>query len=138
MLRWFVCVLCACTNPAPAPQLGDVMTKVGRRFELLGRAAQAKRWELAEFELGKLRETFDDLPKAEIPADVHADIPQLVKVLVPTVEKTLQAGLATHDVATAFAGASQSCNACHQEAGRRFIEVPDKLGETVPRLDPLP
>src|SRR4051812_35149488 len=98
MLRSFACLaVCACSNPTPTaapPHLGDLMTQVGRRFELLGRAALAKRWELAEFELGELRETFDDLPTAEIPADVHANIPQLVKVFVPTIESTLQAGLA--------------------------------------------
>ncbi len=117
------------------------MTQVGRRFELLGRAMQAKRWELADFELGELRETFDDIPTAEIPRDVKASIPELAKGIVPSIEATLQDAVTKRDItgaATAFARAAQACNGCHQASGRKFIEVPDKLGDSVPRLDALP
>ncbi len=137
-------VLCACTGrtpSAPAPRFGDLMTQVGRRFELLGRAMQAKRWELAEFELGELRETFDDIATAQVPKDVNADIPQLAKAFVPAVVTPLQDAVSKRDAAhasTAFASASQACNGCHQASGRKFIEVPDKPGEVVPRIDPLP
>ncbi len=139
-----VVVVVAChsgTPPPPAPHFGDVMTQIGRRFELLGRAAVAKRWDLASFELGELREGFDDVPRAEIPDDVHADIPQLAKLFVPAIENALEAGLAKHDAtefARGFATASGSCNTCHHEAGRAYIEIPDKPGDSVPRLDPLP
>jgi hypothetical protein len=117
------------------------MTQVGHRFELLGRAMQAKRWDLAGFELGELRETFDDVPTAELPHDVKADIPQLAKGFVPVIEAALQDAVTKRDpagAATAFATASQACNGCHQASGRKFIEIPDKLGESVPRLDALP
>lgn len=146
MSRWILVALVtgACTGPAPstsAPHFGDLMTQVGRRFELLGRAMQAKRWELADFELGELRETFADVPIAQIPKDVKADVARLARGFVPVIETTLQEAVSKRDAAgaaTAFASAAQSCNACHQAAGRRFIEVPDKLGEAIPRLDPLP
>src|SRR5512146_1040411 len=85
--------VCACTGRAPSPparHFGDLMTQVGRRFELLGRAMAASRWELADFELGELRETFDDLPAAEIPKDVKADLPQLASGFVPAIETTLE------------------------------------------------
>ncbi len=134
----------ACTSraaSAPAPHFGDLMTQVGRRFELLGRAMQANRWELADFELGELRETFDDLPTAAIPKDVKADIPQLAKGFVPAIETPLQDAIVKRDpmsAATAFASAAQACNGCHQASGRKFIEVPDKIGEPVPRVDTVP
>ncbi len=137
-----VLAVLSCNRPsAPAPRFGELMTQVGRRFELFGRAALARRWELAAFELGELRETFDDVPTAVMPVDVKADVPQLAKGFVPTIETTLEAALAKHDVAsaaTAFASAAQACNACHQATGKPFIEVPDKPGEPVPRLEPLP
>jgi hypothetical protein len=41
-----------------APGLGEVMTQVGRRFEVAGRAAAANRFELAAFEVGELQELF--------------------------------------------------------------------------------
>lgn len=133
--------LAACSSSPPSPHFGDVMTQVGRRFELLGRAMQAKRWELANFELGELRETFVDIPAAQIPADVKADVRQLAKQFVPAVVTPLQDAIAKQDparAAAAFASASQACNGCHQASGRKFIEVPDQLGQTVPRIDPLP
>jgi cytochrome c553 len=126
---------------APAPHFGDVMTQVGRRFELLGRAAIANRWDLAAFELGELRETFDDVPRAAIPPDVKADIPQLAKNFVPTIETTLDTALAKRDsaaFATAFATAAGACNGCHHAADRPYIEIPVKPGDSVPRLDPVP
>jgi cytochrome c553 len=126
---------------APAPRFGDLMTQVGRRFELLGRAAVAKRWELAAFELDELRETFEDAPTAVMPADVKANLPQLVKTFLPSIVSGLDAAVAKRDPAalvTAFASAAQACNGCHQEAGKPYIEIPLKPGETVPKLDPLP
>ncbi len=145
MIRWLIVAvaLCACNQApaAPGPHFGDVMTQVGRRFELLGRAMQARRWELADFELGELRESFDDIPTAQIPRDVKADVRQLARGFVPTIEASLQEAVAKRDTAaaaTSFASAAQVCNACHQASARRFIEVPDKLGEAVPRLDALP
>ena len=72
---------------------------------------------------------------------MHADIAQLAKSFVPAIVSPLQDAVTRHDTAsaaTSFATASRACNACHQATGRQFIEVPDKLGELVPRLDPLP
>lgn len=136
--------LAACsggTPRAPAPRLGDLMTQVGRRFELIGRAGTAKRWDLAGFELGELHETFDDVPKAIMPEDVKADVPQLAKGFVPTIESNLDAAVASRDparLATAFAAAAGACNSCHQAAGKPYIEIPTVPGQSVPRLDPLP
>jgi len=147
MIRYAVAALAlgaACNKPAappPAPRFGDLMTQVARRFELVGRASLANRWELAAFELDELRETFEDLPRAAVPEDVKADVPTLIKQFVPTIETTLAAALAKKDpaqLATAFATAAGACNGCHIAAGKPFIEVPTKPGELVPRLDPLP
>jgi len=136
--------LASCTERGAAtahPRLGSLMTEVGRRFELLGRAATARRWELAEFELGELRETFDDVPRAVMPDDVKADVPTLARTFVPVIEDALAGAVATHDLAQlepAFAAAADACNKCHQAAGKAFIEVPARPGQPVPRLDPAP
>jgi len=131
----------AAAPPPPAPRLGDVMTQVGHRFELLGRAIQANRWELAEFELGELRETFDDVAVAAIPTDVKADVRQLAKGVIPAIESALSGAVAHRDLAiatAAFATAAKACNSCHQASGKPYIEIPEAIGVTVPRLDPLP
>ena len=133
---------CSGSTPRPpGPRLGDLMTQVGRRFELIGRAATARRWDLAGFELGELHETLDDVPRAVMPEDVKVDVPQLAKAFVPTIESNLDAAVASRDparLATAFEAAAGACNSCHQAAGKPYIEIPTVPGQSVPRLEPLP
>jgi hypothetical protein len=46
------------------------MAQVGSRFERMGRAARAERFELAKFERGELEEVFEEaLPRAEAPRE---------------------------------------------------------------------
>src|SRR3970282_1281949 len=50
--------------PSSAPasaRYGALMAAAGRRFELLGRAALSRRWELAAFELHEVEEAFGEL-----------------------------------------------------------------------------
>jgi len=52
----------------PPPRYGQAMHEIGRRFEVLGRAAAAGRYELARYELDELNEVVeDDLPRAKAP-----------------------------------------------------------------------
>jgi hypothetical protein len=137
-------VALACSGrdaPTPAPRFGELMTAVGRRFELLGRAGVARRWELAAFELGELREAFEDVPAAIVPADAKVDVRQLAKGFVPGMESALAGAIATRDetaLVAAFSTAAQACNACHRASGKAFIEVPSHPGDGVPVLEPLP
>src|SRR5579863_10292788 len=66
---------------APRESLGNVMAEVARRFELAGRAANANRFELAEFEAGEIAELFEtDVPNAELPKEgPTAHIPAMAK-----------------------------------------------------------
>jgi hypothetical protein len=121
------------------PHLGALMADVGRRFETIGRAALAHRWELAAFELGELEEDLEGLPNARVPEDVNAAALVGFKQGLPTQE--LAAALASKNpttVATAYGHFAAVCNACHQATGRAFIEVPVEPGAAVPKLDPLP
>lgn len=120
---------------------GTVMSGVARRFELVGKAVVARRFELAAYAAEEIGETFqDELPAASLPPlpegvslgpftklVVERDVPELAKAIVMRDEKAIE---------KAFVTLSTTCNACHAAAGRPFIEVPTKLGETAPRLDP--
>ena len=57
------------------------MVEVARRFEIAGRAMNANRFELAEFEVGEIEELFeDDVPDAELPKEgPTAHIPAVAK-----------------------------------------------------------
>ncbi|MGD0676385.1 MAG: hypothetical protein ABSC94_13280 [Polyangiaceae bacterium] len=126
-----------------APDLGDVMAQVGRRFELAGRAASANRFELAAFEAGELGELFeDDVPRANLPKEgPTAQIPSLAKAFLQAVPPELVKAAASKDraaFATAFKNAAAMCNGCHASAAKGFIQIPSVPGQAVPLLDPLP
>ena len=129
--------------PAEAPErYGALMAEAGHRFELLGKAAAAHRWELADFERSELAEVFDDLPGAEPPeVNPGADLDALAKGFHDGRLPDLAGAIAAHDPAAfraAFARAAAACNGCHQASGHAFVEIPAEPGRGVPVLDPIP
>lgn len=131
------------TANIPKQSLGNVMAQVARRFEIAGRAANANRFELAEFEAGEIEELFEtDIPGAELPKEgPTAHIPAMAKAFLQTSAPDLKKAAATKDhavFAKAFQEASSVCNACHQASAKGFIQVPSEPGKGVPDLDPLP
>jgi mono/diheme cytochrome c family protein len=117
------------------------MEEVGRRFELAGRAAQARRFELAAFEAHELGEVFEeDLPHAELPKEGSTEaIRTLAEAFATEHPKALVEAAVAKDVdrfADAFARAADACNACHQTTGHGFVEVPREPGSPVPDVSP--
>jgi hypothetical protein len=137
----------ACVG-APPPQepparYGALMAEVGMRFERLGRAATARRRELADFELGEMGEIFDeDLPRAEPPRESQGvNLAGVAQAFQQTNLPDLKQALASKDPKAfprAFARAAEACNGCHHASGHHFVEVPTEPGRSVPRLDPVP
>jgi mono/diheme cytochrome c family protein len=128
---------------APRESLGNVMVQVARRFEIAGRAANANRFELAEFEAGEIEELFEtDVPGAELPKEgPTAHIPAMAKAFLQTTAPELRKTAAAKDraaFAAAFQRAASACNACHQASAKGFIQVPSEPGRGVPDLDPQP
>jgi len=126
-----------------APTLGDVMVQVGRRFEVMGRAAAANRFELAAFEAGELEELFEgDVPRAQLPKEgptqqIGALAKQFLQAIPPELTKAAEAKDKTA-FAAAFKHAATLCNGCHAASAKGFIEVPESPGQAVPVLDALP
>jgi hypothetical protein len=119
------------------------MAEVARRFETAGRAAVAKRYELAAFEAGELGELFeDDVPRASPPKEgPTAHLPAMAKAFLDAHPATLEKAAQARDAkafAAAFAQAAHACNQCHDASGKAFIHVPDVPGKAVPDVDPLP
>ncbi len=137
--------VCAGATVPPAtehPRYGALMAEVGQRFEMMGRAAQARRYELAEFELEELEEVFEeDLPKAEPPrvnagVDLAGVSQAFLQTNVPDLEKSLKSRKLSV-FADAFARAAVTCNGCHRASGHAFLEIPDRPGSPVPVLAPV-
>jgi hypothetical protein len=130
------------TGSAGAERYGSLMFEVGQRYELLGRAASAKRWELAAFELHELEETFEELPAAKQPDNPdHVDLRGLEEAFENTHPPKLRSALKAKDgsaFSKAFKDTAGTCNACHDATGHGFVEIPGEPGATVPKLDPVP
>jgi hypothetical protein len=124
------------------PRYGALMSDVGRRFELVGRAGVAHRWDLASFELHELEEVFEELPGAKQPGRAgEVNLRGLEQAFTNTHPPELRTALEAQDSAgfvAAFGRAAATCNGCHQATGHRFIEIPEEPGSGVPKLDPVP
>jgi hypothetical protein len=117
------------------------MVQVGHRFEMAGRAAAARRFELAAFEVGELEELFkDDVPRAGLPKEgPTAHIPAMTKAFLQAVPQLSKAASAGDRAAFAaeFEHAAAMCNACHRASAKAFIQIPSVPGQPVPDVDPL-
>jgi hypothetical protein len=121
---------------------GTAMADVARRFVLLGRASQAGRFELAEYQLGEIEEQFTEtLPHASPPKEGNPEVlPGMVSAFVSTSIADLRQAIATRDhaqITAAFERTASACNACHMASGHAFIEVPLALGHDIPNTDPV-
>jgi hypothetical protein len=137
-------LLASCSKGAPPEGrgLGDVMVDVGRRFEVLGRAAVANRWELAAYEADELGEIFEnDVPHASLPKEgPTAQIPGLSKAFLQSAPPALVKAAQAKDPVTfnaAYGEAASLCNSCHQSAEKGFIQIPALPGQAVPVLVPV-
>jgi hypothetical protein len=122
------------------PGLGDLMTAfVQPRHIKLGLAGAAGNWDYAAYELGELRETFDDVGKLVLK---HGDlsIPQAIAATVSQPMDALDKAIAAKDAAgftKAYADLTTACNTCHQSAGHPLIaiQVPSVSGTAFPDQD---
>jgi cytochrome c553 len=152
-LVWMLALLAACSRtsssarrePTEAPPgigYGTVMADLARRFELLGRASTARRFELADYQLGEIAELFEEtLAHASPPREGHPEVlPAMAHAFFQTNVPDLRRALATQDraqAAAAFERTATACNACHQASGHGFIEVPLIAGQPVPNTEPI-
>jgi hypothetical protein len=128
-------------STSPPRRYGDVMTEVGRRFERIGRAVAAGRWELAGYDLDELDECFADLATAAPPPDVKTDLRPFAKAFVEAHPAALKKLAEKRDRAAfgaEFERTATTCNGCHQAAGKWYLVVPGELGASVPQLGPSP
>jgi hypothetical protein len=108
------------------PGLGELMTAfVQPRHIKLGLAGAAQNWDYAAYELGELRETFDDVGKLilkhgklEIAPTIAATVKQPLDALDAAIKAKDQPAFTK-----AYADLTASCNACHQSADHPMIVI---------------
>lgn len=139
LLSALILAACAASPPRPAAptrRLGDAMAETGVRFERIGRAVLAGRWELASYDLDELGEIFhDDLAGSRWQGNDR--LPPLAQRFATQDLASLASAIRAHD-RTAFdqavARAAGTCNECHRAAAKPYIEISDVAGNEVPLL----
>jgi hypothetical protein len=108
------------------PGLGELMTAfVQPRHIKLGLAGEAQNWDYAAYELGELRETFDDVGKL-VPKHGNLAIPPAIASTVTPAMQALDTAIKAKDQATfnkAYGGLTDACNACHRSADHSMIVI---------------
>jgi hypothetical protein len=108
------------------PGLGELMTAfVQPRHIKLGLAGQAENWDYAAYELGELRETFEDVGKL-VPKHGNLAIPPAIASTVTPAMAALDAAIKAKDPAAfakAYAELTAGCNACHQSGDHPMIVI---------------
>jgi hypothetical protein len=105
-------------DEANQPGLGEIMALQQMRHIKLWFAGHAGNWPLADYEIGELKEGFDDVVEL-LGGDIVA---QHVGAPLATLQKAVDAKDSAA-FATAFDGLSAGCNACHQTLDHPFIVI---------------
>ncbi len=102
------------------PHLGDIMSATQMRHFKLSFAGKLRNWPLAAYELGQIKDSFQDA------AALYPGIPITDMTVVADPVQRLSAAIAAKDGAkfdVAFAALTDACNACHRAIDRGFIVI---------------
>ncbi len=116
----------ASTHAGYTPHTGEIMGLVQMRHAKLWLAGSASNWELADYELGEIKEGLDDVVKYHPVFKTGARLAQMLGKFVDGPMEDTRKAIAAKDSAKfehAFNELTKSCNACHQAAGRGFIKI---------------
>ncbi len=100
------------------PRLADIMSIVQLRHMKLWFAGSSPNWELAAYELRRLKASLVDA------ASLYPGIPATSVTTMAAPVQSIAEAIEAKDsqkFATAFGDLTVACNACHQSIGRSFI-----------------
>lgn len=102
------------------PQLGDIMDAAQTRHIKLYFASKAQNWDLADYELSKLRTSLAEA------AVLYEGIPVNNVTMMVEPLQAIEDAIKAKDgrrFGTAFTGLTEGCNTCHQSMNRAFITI---------------
>jgi len=100
------------------PNIGDIMAQQQERHLKLWFAGNAGNWPLADYEIGKLKDGFDDVNR-QIGGDT---VDEAVGAAIAAVDKAI--GAKDRDGFTrAFDQLTTGCNSCHRTLDHAFIVI---------------
>jgi heme exporter protein D len=108
-----------------APGLGDYMTTVQLHAGKLWFASKASNWELAEYELGELKETMEaaktlnaEKNGVKISNVLDSVLQTQIAQLAESIKRKSQA-----EFQKSYDDTLSACNGCHTESGYKFIHI---------------
>jgi hypothetical protein len=107
------------------PGLGEIMGSVQMRHAKLWFAAKGENWPLAAYELGELKEGFEDAVKYQ-PDFKGKPIAEMIGPATQMPLSELAKAIAEKNEAhfvKAYDQLSAACSSCHRSAGRGFIVI---------------
>jgi hypothetical protein len=111
-----------------SPRLADLMIEAQLRYFKLWYAGRENNWELADFEVEQIRESFDHA------ARIFPTIPLASKYMIIQPASELDNAIEAKDsakFAKAFDKLTAACNGCHEAARLGFIVIRE------PRMSPV-
>jgi hypothetical protein len=107
------------------PGLGEFMGRIQADHAKLWLAAEARNWELADYELTELKEVFSDVQDL-VPRYQNIPVGDMIDAIITGTVSDLEKAIAARDFAkfsTGFDKLTEACNSCHQAANRAFIRL---------------
>jgi hypothetical protein len=107
------------------PGLGEFMGRIQVDHAKLWLSAEARNWELAEYELGEMKEVFSDVQDL-VPRYQNVPVGDMIDAIITGAITDLEGAVKDRDFArfsTAFDGLTGACNSCHQAANRPYIAI---------------
>jgi len=103
-----------------APNLGDIMGTIQLRHFKLWYAANVRNWRLADYELGQIKVSFQDVMRLypNVPEANMTTMTQPVEEIGSAIEEKNRTKFEN-----AFEKFTSACNSCHKAAGLDFIEI---------------
>lgn len=107
------------------PDLGDLMATMQLRHLKLAWAGALKNWELASYEVGQMRKSFDAAAK-RYPVFQNVQLAKLIADISEPALKEIDDSIKAKDhtgVTRGFKNLTDACNSCHKAAGFGFIAI---------------
>lgn len=140
-------IAAAQTPPPPAPVqapakayvpgLEQFMAAIQNQHAKLWYAGQARNWELAEYQLGEIKEVMSDAQEL-VPTFKNLPLADMLDAVITGEIAALEKAIAAKDFEAFAAGygkLTQACNACHQATGNGFIVIQYPLRPGFPNQD---
>jgi hypothetical protein len=107
------------------PGLGEFMARIQADHAKLWLSADARNWELADYELTELKEVFSDVQDL-VPRYQNIPVGEMIDAIITGTMNDLEKAIAARDFgrfSTGFDKFTEACNSCHQAANRPFIRI---------------